>query len=152
MTSFQLVNALVTLVAEEGKPYGQLLGYDFVYAPDGQKVIQANGTHLRTQQLVPLGSVLPDYLFGFQNRFKYKNFDLGFLVDGRVGGKFFSQTYKVSMYSGVHESTAANNIKETGVVLDGVQADVTFNPDGTYTVKNTSPNEVLVSAQTWARG
>ena len=29
-----------------------------------------------------------------------------------------------------------------GVILDGVQGDVTFNDDGTYTVENTSPNTV----------
>lgn len=151
VNTFQLTNTLVTLVAREGQPYGQLLGYDFVYAPDGQKVVQSNGTYARTQQMVPLGSVLPDYLWGFQNRFRYKEFDLSFLIDGRVGGKFFSQTYKVSMYAGIHPSTAENNIRETGAVLEGVQGEITYNGDGTYTVKNTSPNDVLISAQTWAR-
>jgi hypothetical protein len=34
-----------------------LYGYDFVYAPDGQKVIGDDGLYMRTQQLVPLGSV-----------------------------------------------------------------------------------------------
>lgn len=151
ITTFQLTNTLVTLVAREGETYGQLLGYDFVYAPDGQKVVQENGTYLRTQQLVPLGSVLPDYLWGFQNRFQYKNFDLGILIDGRAGGKFFSQTYKVSMYTGIHPSTVENNIREDGAVLEGVKGDVTFNSDGTYTVKNTTPNDTRINAQTWAR-
>lgn len=151
VNTFQLTNTLVTLVAREGQPYGQLLGYDFVYAPDGQKVVQPNGTYLRTQQLVPLGSVLPDFLWGFQNRFRYKNFDLNILVDGRAGGKFFSQTYKVSMYTGIHPSTVENNIRETGAVLEGVKGEVTFNGDGTYTVKNTTPNDTQISAQTWAR-
>lgn len=151
VNTFQLTNTLVSLVAREGQPYGQLLGYDFIYAPDGQKVVQANGTYARTQQLVPLGSVLPDFLWGFQNRFRYKDFDLGILIDGRAGGKFFSQTYKVSMYAGLHPSTVANNIRETGAALEGVKGEVTYNADGTYTVKNTSPNDVVLSAQAWSR-
>ncbi|MCF0063300.1 SusC/RagA family TonB-linked outer membrane protein [Dyadobacter chenwenxiniae] len=152
VNTFQLANSLVTLVAREGQPYGQILGNDFIYAADGQKVIKADGTYERGQQLTPLGSVLPKYLFGFQNSFTYKNFNLGFLVDGRVGGKFFSQTYKVGMYSGVLEKTAANNVRETGVVLEGVKGTVTYNADGTYEVTNTSVNDTRITAQAWARG
>ena len=126
-------------------------GYDFVYAPDGQKVIGADGLYVRTQQLKSLGSVLPDFLWSFQNQFRYKDFTFGFLIDSRVGGKFFSQTYKVAMYSGILPETAANGIRETGVVIDGVTGDVTFNPDGSYTVSNTAPNTKNVSAQAWAR-
>src|SRR5690606_33630673 len=62
VNTLELSNTLVTLVAREGQPYGQLLGYDFVYTPDGQRVVQEDGTYLKTSQLVPLGSVLPDYL------------------------------------------------------------------------------------------
>lgn len=152
VNTFQLANSLVTLVAREGQPYGQILGNDFIYAADGQKVIKADGTYDRGQQLTPLGSVLPKYLFGFQNSFTYKNFNLGFLLDGRVGGKFFSQTYKVGMYSGVLDKTAANNVRETGVVLDGVKGTVTYNADGTYEVTNTSVNDTRITAQAWARG
>lgn len=152
INTFQLANSLVTLVAREGQPYGQLLGNDFVYAADGQKVIKADGTYERAQQLTPLGSVLPKYLFGFQNNFTYKHFNLGFLVDGRVGGKFFSQTYKVAMYAGVLDKTASNNIRETGVVLDGVKGTVTYNADGTYQVTNTTQNDTRITAQAWSRG
>ncbi|TDE14446.1 SusC/RagA family TonB-linked outer membrane protein [Dyadobacter psychrotolerans] len=152
VNTFQLANSLVTLVAREGQPYGQILGNDFIYAADGQKVIKADGTYDRGQQLTPLGSVLPKYLFGFQNSFTYKNFNLGFLVDGRVGGKFFSQTYKVGMYAGVLDKTAANNVRETGVILDGVKGTVTYRADGTYEVTNTSQNDTRITAQAWSRG
>lgn len=151
VSKLDLSTTLVSLVAEEGQSYGQLQGYDFVYASDGQKVIGTDGLYLRTQQLRSLGSVLPDFLWSFQNQFRYKNFNLGFLIDSRVGGKFFSQTYKVAMYSGILPETAANGIRESGVVIDGVTADVSFHPDGSYTVSNTAPNTKNVSAQAWAR-
>lgn len=151
VSKLDLSTTLVSLSAQEGESYGQLFGYDFVYAPDGRRVVDDNGLFMRTQQLQPLGSVLPDYLWGFQNRFQYKNFNLGFLIDSRVGGKFFSQTYKVAMYSGILPATAENGIRETGVVSDGVKADVEFNPDGTYTVSNITENTTNVSAQAWSR-
>ncbi|MGC3977289.1 MAG: TonB-dependent receptor [Paludibacteraceae bacterium] len=146
-----LSTTLVTLAAQEGESYGQLYGYDFVYTKDGRKVVGTDGLYLRTQQLVPLGSVLPDFLWSFQNQFRYKNFRVGFLIDSRVGGKFFSQTYKVGMYSGILPQTAANGIRETGVVSDGVTGDVTFHSDGSYTVTNIAENTKKVTAQAWAR-
>lgn len=155
VTSYPLTDptgSLINLVAREGEPYGQLLGYDFVYAADGQKVINASGGYLRTEQLRPIGSVLPDWQFGIQQQFSYKRFDAGFLVDGRVGGKFFSQTYKVGMQTGVLKPTAENGIRENGLILDGVQGDVVFHPDGSYTVSNVKPNSTRISAYDWAYG
>ncbi|MEA4919090.1 SusC/RagA family TonB-linked outer membrane protein [Proteiniphilum sp.] len=151
VSRLDLSTSLVSLAAQEGESYGQLYGYDFVYAPDGQKVIGSDGLYMRTQQLVSLGSVLPDFLWSFQNGIRYKNLRFNFLIDSRVGGKFFSQTYKVAMYSGILPETAANGIRETGVVADGVTGDVTFNADGTYSVTNTAPNTKNVTAQAWAR-
>lgn len=151
VSSLNLSTSLVTLTAEEGESYGQLKGYDFVYAPDGQRVIGADGLYLRTQQLVPLGSVLPDFLWSFQNGLRYKQLRFNFLIDSRVGGHFYSQTYSVAMYSGILPETAAHGIRETGVVADGVTGDVTFHPDGTYSVSNTAPNTKNVTAQAWSR-
>jgi len=68
-----------------------------------------------------------------------------------VGGKFFSQTYKVGMYSGILDKTAANNIRETGITLDRVKANVAFNSDGTYEVTNIRENTTNITAQQWAR-
>ena len=151
VSRLDLSTTLVNLVAQEGESYGQLFGYDFVYAENGEKVIGADGLYLRTQQIVPLGSVLPNYLWSFQNGIRYKNFNFNFLIDSRVGGKFFSQTYKVAMYSGILPETADNNIRETGVVAKGVTGNVTFNPDGTYSVSNIAENTKNVTAQAWAR-
>lgn len=151
VNTLQLSNTLVSLVAQEGESYGQIKGYDFVYAPDGKKVVNSDGVYMRTDQFASLGSVLPDFLWSFQNQLRYKDFTFGFLIDSRVGGKFFSQTYKVGMYSGILESTAANNIREDGIILDGVTGNVVFNADGTYTVSNTATNDKRVTAQAWAQ-
>jgi TonB-linked SusC/RagA family outer membrane protein len=151
VNKLNLSTTLITLTAQEGKSYGQIEGYDFVYAPDGQKVVDENGLYMRTQQIVPLGSVLPDFLWSFQNGLRYKNLRFNFLIDSRVGGKFYSQTYSVAMYSGTLPETAANGIRENGVVSDGVTANVTFNADGSYDVTDVAPNTQSVSAQAWSR-
>ncbi|WP_109697658.1 SusC/RagA family TonB-linked outer membrane protein [Chitinophaga deserti] len=154
VTSFPIndANSLIALVAREGESFGQLMGYDFVYDAQGNKVIAANGGYLRTEQMRPLGSVLPKWQFGIGNHFTYKRFDAGFLIDGRVGGKVFSQTYSVGVRTGVLKESAENGIRENGLVLDGVNGNVTFNADGSYTVSNTKTNTTSISAENWALG
>ncbi|GAA4293405.1 SusC/RagA family TonB-linked outer membrane protein [Aestuariibaculum suncheonense] len=150
----------VTLRASVGEPYGQLWGYDFLYDDSGNKLVGDNGYWLRTPNLVPLGSVIPDYNMGIRNSFKYKNLDLTFLFDIQKGGKFYSVSHMWGHYAGIWAPTAAVNDKgneirdpvseDGGIRLNGVTGDVTFNNDGTYTVSNTAPNEKYVSGQGWA--
>ena len=47
----------------------------------------------------------PDWVYGIINNFSYKNFSLNVLVDGRVGGKFFSQTNQKMWWGGTHPGT-----------------------------------------------
>ena len=63
------------------------------------------------------------------------------------GGVYRSLTNIWGNYSGILEQTAANNIREQGVVLKGVTGDVTYNDDGEYTVSNTSDNTTVITAQ-----
>ncbi|WNH08084.1 SusC/RagA family TonB-linked outer membrane protein [Thalassobellus suaedae] len=90
----------VTLRASVGKPYGELWGYDFLYDDDGNKVVGSNGYWSRTANLVPLGSITPDYNMGIRNSFSYKNFDLSFLFDIQKGGKFYSVSHMWGHYAG----------------------------------------------------
>jgi outer membrane receptor protein involved in Fe transport len=150
----------VYLRASVGDTYGMLWGTDFIYDDAGNKVVGSNGHYLATNDLVPLGSVLPDYNIGIRNNFTYKNFDLSFLVDIQKGGKWFSLTHMWGMYSGMLESTAQVNDKgvnvrepianDGGINLGGVTGTVTYDADGNYTVTNTAPNEKYVSAAGWA--
>ncbi|MDY0200364.1 MAG: SusC/RagA family TonB-linked outer membrane protein [Tenuifilaceae bacterium] len=150
----------VTLRASLGDEYGQLWGYDFVYDDEGNKVVDGDGYWLRTP-LTPLGSVYPSFNLGIANNFTYKNIDLGILLDIQQGGKFYSLTHMWAMYSGMLEETAGVNDKGNemrdpvsaggGVLNVGVQGDVAFNPDGTYTVTNTTPNTTYMEGADWAQ-
>ncbi|TXD82297.1 SusC/RagA family TonB-linked outer membrane protein [Subsaximicrobium wynnwilliamsii] len=141
----------VTLNAIVGQPYGIIRGTDFVYDDNGNKVIKANGLYAETVTQQNLGSVLPDYNMGFRNSISYKNFDFSFLIDVQKGGKYRSLTNIWGHYSGILESTAANNIRVEGVVLEGVTGTIDYNDDGSYTVTNTAENTQAVPAQRWGQ-
>lgn len=125
------------LYAVVGQTFGQIWGTDYTYNSSGQKVIDANGLYVPTE-IKSLGSVIPDYNMGFRNNLRYKNFNFSFLIDVQKGGKYFSTSHMWGMYSGMIEESAANGIRENGIVLDGVLADG-------------KPNENRVSAELYAK-
>lgn len=54
--------------------------------------VSDNGVHVYSaKDKMIVGSNVPDYFFGFQNTFKYKNFDLTVFVNGRQGGMMRAQ-------------------------------------------------------------
>lgn len=135
MDSYNLTNApfSVQLWAISGQQYGQLMGTDFVYDDQGNKVVDANGFYEKSE-VKNLGSIIPDYNMGIRNTFTYKGVALSALIDIQKGGNFFSTSHMWGMYSGMLEETAANGVRENGVVADGVMWD-----EGTKSyVKNTT--------------
>lgn len=151
LQTLQIASSFIDLHASVGKPYGELTGFNYVYDNAGNRVVNTDGVYAKTSQTESLGSILPDWLGGMRNSFRYKNFDFGFMIDVRSGGHFYSVTHQYGMYSGTLGATAADGIRENGLVLDGVQGNVAFNPDGSYQVTNTRPNDVNVSAFNWGR-
>ena len=132
ITNYRLANApfAVSVNATVGEPYGNIMGRNYLFADDGQRIVGASGRYDRTVDTEPLGNVMPDWTGGINNSFTYKNINLSFLIDIRKGGQFFSTSYMWGMYSGMLEKTVANNIREDGIVLDGVMEDP--NNPGTY--------------------
>ena len=135
ITNYQLASGPfnVTVSAAEGETYGVIKGSDYVTDEDGNK-ITSGGLYAPTSEPQVLGSYLPNWTGGLTNSFQYKGFDLSFTIDVRNGGALYSTTNMWGNYSGMLKETAENNIREYGVVLEGVK------PDG-------SPNDVVISAQ-----
>ncbi|MEI6173757.1 MAG: SusC/RagA family TonB-linked outer membrane protein [Bacteroidota bacterium] len=101
----------VTINAMVGQPYGTIYGTDFVYAADGQKIVNpANGAYQRTatsDQVI--GNCNPDWQGGLLNTFTYKNWALGFLIDVQMGGDIFSLDMYYGLATGLYEETSYLN-------------------------------------------
>jgi TonB-linked SusC/RagA family outer membrane protein len=142
----------VTVNAAVGEEYGQLMGTDYIYDENGNKVVDADGRYLQSG-VKSLGSVLPDWNLGVGSDFKVFGFDLRVLIDIQHGGKFFSTTKMWGTYTGILAASAENGIRENGIVIDGMTAlldgdgNVVFNPDGTAQV--TGKNTAVLDARTW---
>ena len=75
-------------------------------APDGQAIYNANGM----QAYEPFGQYYgnddPDWIYGWQNTFTYKNLSLSLSFDGRLGGLIYSTTNQKMWWGGTAPGTA----------------------------------------------
>lgn len=137
----------VTLNATIGHAYGTLMGADYIYV-DGKPVInQTTGEYEKTSTFNNvIGDVNPDWKGGVSNSFRYKNFNLNFLIDVQHGGDIFSSDIAQGYRSGLYVNTVGindlgnpmrNSLADGGgIILDGVA------PDG-------SPNAVRTRMDTY---
>ncbi|WP_294964788.1 SusC/RagA family TonB-linked outer membrane protein [uncultured Flavobacterium sp.] len=118
----------VTSNATPGEPYGALKGTDYVYTNGQPTVDQATGRYMITPTADKIiGNINPDWIGGIRNKFNYKNVSLGFLIDTQHGGDIFSLDMYYGLATGLYKETAVGNIRETGVVNQGVKPDGTPN-------------------------
>jgi TonB-linked SusC/RagA family outer membrane protein len=69
---------------------------DIVYSGGGPLLAQGNATESQKY----LGHLDPDWSFGINNRFSYKNISLSFQFDGRIGGVIYDDVWYHSMNGG----------------------------------------------------
>ena len=65
-----------------------------------------------------LGNAQPDWLGGWSNTIRFKDFSVSFLIDARMGGQVYSQTSADLDRSGV--SARSLQYRDTGVTLTGI--------------------------------
>ena len=158
--SIRLVDLFgVALEARVGEAYGTIMGTDYVYDANGNKIVE-NGTYL-TSEVKALGSVLADFTGGVSSTFSYKGFSLFVLFDFQKGGSLFSLSNTWGKYSGTLSETVAEttvngvtgNIRDQGIIVEGTNVAVDDNGDyildanGNYTSDGTV-NTTVVDAQT----
>lgn len=113
----------VSINSRVGERYGTLVGTDFVYDENGNKVLNADGTYKATDSPQVLGSYVPDWTAGASASVFYKGFSANVSLNGQKGGDIYSVTNLFGKYSGILEQTAENDIREVGIVPEGVLAD-----------------------------
>jgi hypothetical protein len=119
----------VSVFAVAGGFYGDIYGTRFNRVKDdksphfGQIILNNDGLPTRDPQIVKIGNQQSKGLIGINNNFSYKGIELGFLIDGRIGGDIFSATHVALQSSGVSAVTAPNGRRDDfivqGVVADG---------------------------------
>lgn len=104
---FQLNNnsSYIYVYAEVGKPYGNMRGLGVARDSIGRRLIEDGGNLLIKDNDREFGPSTPDWLAGFNNSFRYGKFDVGFLVDVRMGGMLYSGTYSRMLTNGVVAET-----------------------------------------------
>ncbi len=137
----------------------QIYGFSYLYTPGGNLVLQSNGFPQDDPFVRRLGHYDPDYIFGFQNTFRFKNFSLMVSADGRVGGEMYSTTNQKMWWGGTHPGTVnqyrddanegiASYIARGVVVAEG---DVEYDADGNILTDSRiyAPNTTPVNYISW---
>jgi TonB-linked SusC/RagA family outer membrane protein len=106
-----------------GKPFGSLIGKAYQRDSATGKILLSNtNMPLYTEANHDFGSVLPDYTGGLRNSIRFRNFDLGVMIDYQFGGQFFSWSKMLAVKTGMAAETAALNDKGKNVrdaLIDG---------------------------------
>jgi TonB-dependent starch-binding outer membrane protein SusC len=90
-----------------GEPFGQMYGYGYqgtwktseaeaaaTYGqlPGDPKYVDANSDgKINSADIMIIGNSIPDFIFGWNNRISYNNFELTFLIQGSKGNDIFNQ-------------------------------------------------------------
>jgi TonB-linked SusC/RagA family outer membrane protein len=140
----------INVVAEVGKPFGQLIGTQFAWLRDenGNRLIDpVTGLPLTTTSRVQetIGNAQPDWLGGFFNTFSYKGFTLNALVDIRQGGMIFSQSNREEIIYGTTNKTVAG--RDGSYLATGVVAKK--NPDGSWSGTGVANTKTVKAQDYW---
>lgn len=111
-------NQTVWFQVREGDQIGDLWGTGYLKNENGDFVIGDDGRYIVDNSLKKLGNYNPDFILGINNRFSYKNWNLGFLLDWRQGGELVSRTLSLAGVAGQLIETESR--PEAGIVAEGV--------------------------------
>ncbi len=101
----------------EGYQYGVIYGSRWARDGDGNILVDENGYPIRDSENGVVGDPNPDFTIGWRNTVGWRNWELSFLLDIRVGGDMYNGTRAVMSSLGTHADTENRN-EET--VWDGV--------------------------------
>lgn len=111
-------NTVGSLKVREGSRIGDLWGYDYKRAADGQMLINATtGFPETSTTLTQYGNAQPDWIGGLTNTFNYKGLSLSVLMEWRQGGDAIDLGERNALRSGSIKLTERRNEQ---VVFKGV--------------------------------
>jgi TonB-linked SusC/RagA family outer membrane protein len=147
--------------ARVGEPYGQFFGRAFLRdSASGQLLLSGGLTQSPGGTNRVLGNINPDWVGGWSNEFRYKNFSLNSLLDIRRGGKTFSVGNMWGTYAGVLQESLNGREQDwdkPGRVIAGLDqstcgAGSHSAPNGYYVCVGGKPNTTNVTAEDYYHG
>lgn len=110
----------------KGSSTGSLGGFKYARNNKGDILIDpAIGRPIlqSTTDYLPMGDRTPNFTIGFVNSFRYKNFDLSFLLDFRKGGDVYNATAYTLYTLGLSTKTLDREVPRVvpGVLRDGLE-------------------------------
>lgn len=128
---------------------------------NGQLILNSNGLPIKDRFRRNMGHWNPDFVWGFQNNFRYKNFTLSINMDGAVGGIIWSKSAGKMWWGGKHKNStkyrdAQYASKEPVYLPDGVVqtgGEVKYDEFGNITsdTRTWRKNTKKVNWQTWSQ-
>jgi len=129
------------IAVEAGQEYGTIVGYDYVYHENGQRILNEEGTHYAiSENRVPIGNASPDFVGGWNTEISFKGIRLAWLVDAKIGGDVYAGSYVIGLQTGQSPETLLEReggglpytdpdeiTSNIGVILEGVYEDGTPN-------------------------
>ncbi|QIP14137.1 SusC/RagA family TonB-linked outer membrane protein [Spirosoma aureum] len=104
----------------EGRSYGTIVGTTRVRDANGNIVYDPTTGFAQKSALQELGKGVPPLTMGLTNEFRYKNFSLNILLDGKFGNKVFSVMEVYANRMGKLKRTLDG--RENGLTVTGVTA------------------------------
>ena len=102
----------------KGGTYGEVWGYKKKTDANGNIVFNSASGYAVRGDIERLGNGIPPTTMGITNNFKYKNFSLNILVDGKFGSVVYSNMYQYAYRFGLPKETLPG--RETGITVTGV--------------------------------
>lgn len=117
---YTVLNSLggLSVRAEVGGGIGDLYGTVWKTNENGERLVSVEGYPLASTERVKLGNAQPDWIGGLSNSLQYKDWNLRFLIDARIGGQIYSATSTYLDAAGVSERSL--QYREEGVVVDAI--------------------------------
>ena len=110
-------NTVGSLKVREGSKIGDLWGYDYLRAPDGQMLINSTGFPQTSTILTQYGNAQPDWIGGMTNTLSYKGISLSVAMEWRQGGDVIDLGERNALRSG---SIALTERRYEQVIFKGV--------------------------------
>lgn len=81
---------------------------------NGNMIVNSNGNYIQESEFTYAGNAEPDFLAGFTNTFRYKDFSLNVHIDGQFGGKLLSFTNNFLKATGAGKESLFGRDEEYG--------------------------------------